>query len=188
MHHLIFEGAELTGKSWLMSQVYDHLEPKYNQNHKILDGCHWFNCDVGVYGSDHGQKVIEHYCQIFQELEGRNLLVEKLHLSDLVYNRLLRKIEIDYYDLEKKLQDLNFKIILPIFPEDEALIKKRIADRIRLYPHYERILHQPGWYIMQQREFLKEIKKSLLPALVIEVGQLPDDNLTRKILDWIGEK
>ena len=51
MHHLIFEGAELSGKSWLISQVYNYLEPKYNQSDFILDGCNWFNCDVGIYGT-----------------------------------------------------------------------------------------------------------------------------------------
>lgn len=188
MHHLIFEGAELAGKSWLMSRVYDYLEPKYNRNKSTLDGCHWFNCDVGVFGGEHGRQVIAQYCNIFQELENTNLLVEKLHLSDLVYNRLLKKIEVDYFPLEKKLQDLDFKIILCTFPEDESLIKKRIAGRLSLYPHYGRILHEPGWYINQQREYLKEIKKTLLPSLVIETVRLPDDSLTEKILKWIGEK
>ena len=61
MHHLIFEGAELAGKSWIMSQVYNHLEPKYNSNQGLLDGCHWFNCDVGVFGSEHGRRVIGQY-------------------------------------------------------------------------------------------------------------------------------
>ena len=188
MHHLIFEGAELAGKSWLISQVYDYLEPKYSQNKMTLNGCHWFNCDVGVYGSEQGEKIIEYYCQIFQELESRNLLVEKMQLSDKVYNRLYRKMEIDYFNIEKKLQDLNFKIILITFPEDEALIKKRIADRLALYPHYERIMRAPSWYIIQQREYLKEIKKTLLPYLILETKQLPDDNLPKKILNWIGEK
>jgi hypothetical protein len=32
MTHLIFEGAELAGKSWLMSRVYDYLERKDNKN------------------------------------------------------------------------------------------------------------------------------------------------------------
>ena len=40
IHHLIFEGAELSGKSWIMSQIYNYLEPKYNQSKDILDGCH----------------------------------------------------------------------------------------------------------------------------------------------------
>ena len=80
-HHLIFEGAELAGKSWLMSQIYNYLEPKYNQSGYLLDGCHWFNCDVGVYGTKHGRPIIEFYLKIFNELKNSNLLIEKFHLS-----------------------------------------------------------------------------------------------------------
>ena len=48
-----------------------------NQNNHILDGCHWFNCDVGVYGTKHGLPIIRHYLKIFEELQEKNILVEK---------------------------------------------------------------------------------------------------------------
>ena len=28
-YHVIFEGSELSGKSWIMSQINNELEPKY---------------------------------------------------------------------------------------------------------------------------------------------------------------
>lgn len=187
-HHLIFEGAELAGKSWLMSQIYDYLEPKYNQNKVMLDGCHWFNCDVGVYGTKHGQVVVEKYLEIFEELKNKNLIVEKLHLADKIYRRLHFGEETDYSEIEKRLEKLNFKIILITFPEDEEVLKKRIQDRLNLYPHYERILQDPKWYIAQQREYRAELEKCKLPHLIIETNVLPDDSLVEKILKWIGEK
>ena len=187
-HHLIFEGAELAGKSWLLSQIYDYLEPKYNQSGYLLDGCHWFNCDVGVYGSRHGQPIIKAYLKIFTELKNNNLLVEKFHLSDIVYSRLRRRKEINYLNIEKQLKNLGFKIILITFPPDKKIIRARIADRLKLYPHYERILQKPDWYIKQQKEYLKKIKKTNLPYLIIETEKLPDDNLTKRILKWIGER
>ncbi|KKQ62241.1 MAG: hypothetical protein US81_C0001G0032 [Parcubacteria group bacterium GW2011_GWE2_38_18] len=186
--HLIFEGAELTGKSWLMSQVYDFLEAKYNQNKVILDGCHWFNCDIGIYGTEKSQPVIGYFNDIFKELADRNIIVEKFFLSDIVYSRMHRKIELSYQELESKLSAENFKTILCTFPEDVELLKKRIADRLSLYPHYARILQTPEWYIKQQREYIKEIKKSKLPYLIIETAQLPDQAAVKKILNWIGEK
>jgi thymidylate kinase len=186
-HHLIFEGAELSGKSWLMSQVYDFLEPKYNENKVILDGCHWFNCDVGVYGTAQGAKVIDHFLNIMNELVERNLILEKFHISDIVYNRLHRNTELDYSKVEKKLRKLDFKIVLCIFPEDEELLRNRIKDRLNIYPHYERILQEPKWYIDQQREYLKEIKKTGLPYLIVETTTLPDKKLVKTILEWIGE-
>ncbi len=187
LHHLIFEGAELAGKSWLMSQIYDYLEPKYNQNKNILDGCHWFNCDIGVYGTKHGQTIIKHYVNIFNELKNKNILVEKLHLSDKIYNKLHNKIDIDYKEIEKNLAKLNFKIILVCFPENEKIIKKRINDRLNIYPHYEQILQKPNWYIKQQKKYKNEINKSILPSLIIETNVLPDPKLNKKILKWIGE-
>jgi len=184
-HHLIFEGAELAGKSWLMSRIYDYLEPKYNQSGYLLDGCHWFNCDVGVYGSKHGKPIINSYLKIFAELKSNNLLIEKFYLSDLIYNRLHRQKEVDYKNIKQRLKKFNFKIILITFSPDEKIIKARIKDRLKLYPHYEKILHEPKWYIKQQEEYLKEIKKTGLPYLIIETKKLPDNNLTKKILKWI---
>lgn len=187
-HHLIFEGAELAGKSWLLSRLYDYLEPKYNKSGYLLDGCHWFNCDLGIYGGRAGRPVIAAYLKIFSLLKTSNLLVEKLHLSDIVYNRLHRGREINYKTIEKRLLGLGFKIILVALPENKKLIKARIKDRLRLYPHYERILRRPEWYIKQQREYLKEIKKTSLPYLIITTENLPDENLVEKILKFLHEK
>ncbi len=186
-HHLIFEGAELSGKSWLMSEIYNRLEPKYNKSGYLLDGCHWFNCDVGVYGSKYGKSIVKSYLKIFTELKNSNLLVEKFYLSDIVYNRLHRRQEINYKDTEKYLKKLGFKIILITLPPDKKIIQERINDRLELYPHYKRILRRPSWYIKQQEEYLKEIKKTCLPYLIIETKKLPNNNLTDKILKWIKE-
>ena len=65
-HKIIFEGAELSGKSYLMSQIYKAIEPKYNSGGRILDGCHWFNCDVGLYGTSYGQTVINGYLELIR--------------------------------------------------------------------------------------------------------------------------
>lgn len=187
-HHLIFEGAELTGKSWLISQIYNFLEPKYNQSGYLLDGCYWFNCDVGVYGSKHGKPVIESYAKIFNELKDSNLLIEKFHLSDIIYNRLHRRQEINYQKIEQQLKRLGFKIILITFPPDKTIIQNRLNDRLKIYPNYRKIMHEPEWYIKQQYEYLEEIKKSALPYLIVKTNILPDKKLTKKILKFIHEK
>ncbi|MCX6800149.1 MAG: hypothetical protein NT091_03315 [Candidatus Falkowbacteria bacterium] len=170
-----------------MSQIYNRLEPKYNQSGFVLDGCHWFNCDVGVFGTAHGKAIIKNYTNIFEELKESNLLVEKFHLSDTIYNKLHRNAIVNHSKIEEKLLDLNFKIILVTFPEDINILKARIVDRLNLYPHYKNILNTPEWYIAQQQEYISQIQKSCLPYLIINTNQLPDDNLVKKILDWIGE-
>lgn len=186
-HHLIFEGAELSGKSWLMSQVYDRLEMKYSSPHKILDGCHWFNCDIGVYGTGHGRAVIESYLDIFEELRDKNLIVEKLHLSDQVYAEALGGAQEDYARVEDRLLALGFRIVLLTFPPDEALVRARLRDRLRLYPHYARILQDPAWYLRQQERYQALVARSRLPHLSLESAALPDAGLLAAVLRWIGE-
>ena len=186
-HHLIFEGAELAGKSWLMSEIYNFLEPKYNRGGKVLNGCHWFNCDIGFYGTDHGKAIIKNYLKIFEELKDTNLIIEKFHLSDNVYNKIHRNKDVDYSKEEKELKKLNFKIVLVTFPEDEEIIKERIKDRLNLYPHYSRIVQEPKWYIKQQQMYLKLIEQSELDFLIVKAEKLPDKNMVKKILNWVGE-
>lgn len=187
MHKLIFEGAELAGKSWLMSQIYNHLEPIHNKSGYVLDGCHWFNADVGIFGTPNGQSVINNFTNIFSDLKESNIIIEKFHISDQIYNKLHRNTKVTYPKIEEKLLSLNFKTILITFPENKDILEKRINDRLNLYPHYKNILKTPEWYINQQHEYLKAVKASKLPHLIVNTNQLPDDSLTKQILSWINE-
>jgi hypothetical protein len=186
-HHLLFEGAELAGKSWIMSQVYAHLEKKYNQSREILDGCHWFNADIGVFGTALGKNVIKGYLPIFQTLKSKNIIVEKLHISDAIYNKIHRQKNLNYKKIEQELLDMDFKIIFIKFKPNKELLKKRLCDRFNLYPHYRTIAKSPQWYISQQEQYEKQIKKSILPSLTLETEILPDKKHLLNILDWIKE-
>ena len=187
MQHIIFEGAELVGKSFIMSQVYDFLEKKYNTHPKILNGCHWFNCDVGVFGTLYGKKCIVEYIKILKILKNQNVLFEKFHLADVVYNKLYNKKNINYSKEEKILKKLNTKIIL-LTVKDKKIFEKRINDRLNLYPHYKRILQTSHDYWQQQKLYLELVQKSKLDYLVIDSSKLPNSKTTNDILAWIGEK
>ncbi|MFA5127049.1 MAG: hypothetical protein WC465_03575 [Patescibacteria group bacterium] len=187
-HKLIFEGAELSGKSFVMSQVYNFLEPKYNSGGRILDGCHWFNCDVGLFGTAFGQATLNKYVEIFEELSGLNLLIEKFHISEAVYQQIYNNQAFDFSIIEKRLASLGAKIILTTFAEDEELIKKRLQDRINLYPHYQRVAQEPRAYLHQQTVFLDLLKKSSLPVLLLDSSVLPNPKIIGEILHFIGEQ
>jgi thymidylate kinase len=187
-HKIIFEGAELSGKSYLMSQIYNHLEPKYNSGGKILDGCHWFNCDVGLYGTEHGQIVVNKYLELLENLADLNIILEKFHITEYVYQKLYNNQEYDFSNIEDRLKKLDAKIILTSFQEDEELIKKRLQDRINLYPHYAKIAQQPAEYIKQQQEYIDIIKQSKLDYLVVDSSELPNQKLVAKILKFLGEE
>lgn len=185
---LIFEGAELSGKSFVMSQVYDFLEPKYNSGGRILDGCHWFNCDVGLFGTPYGQVTLNKYVEMFEQLGDTNLMIEKFHISEAVYQYIYNQRTYDFSELEQRLLALGAKIIVTTFAQDEELIKKRLQDRINLYPHYQRIAQEPRAYLHQQEVFLEILKKSKLPSLMIDSSVLPNPKIIEQTLDFIGER
>jgi hypothetical protein len=164
-HHIIFEGTELVGKSFLISQIYDYLEKKYNTNPKILNGCHWFNCDVGIFGTPKGKQIIKKYIEILDVLKNENVIFEKLHITDKIYN----KKKVDYSKEEIKLKKLNTKLIL-ITVKNEQVYKERIADRLNGSPHYKRILQKPNEYFKQQQKYIEETQKSKLDSLVIDMS------------------
>ena len=187
-HNIIFEGAELAGKSYLMSQVYDYLEPKYNSGGKIMDGCHWFNCDVGIFGTKFGQKALKHYLGLLEDIRDVSVMIEKFHLTETVYQKLYNQKDFNFSKIEERLYKIKTKIVLLIFDEDEKLLQQRLADRLKLYPHYGRIASRPEDYIKQQRLYLELIKKSKLDYLIINSSKLPNPPLVAKILEFLGEK
>lgn len=187
-HKIIFEGAELAGKSYLMSQVFDHLEAKYNSGGNIMDGCHWFNCDVGIFGTKFGNIALEKYMELLEGIAETNVMIEKFYLTETVYQLIYNNVDYDYSDLEDRLKKLGAKIVLVTFDEDVDLLKHRLQDRLNLYPHYERIAQDPQRYIEQQKLYKKLITKSKLEYLEVNASILPNPKLVDDILEFIGEK
>ena len=187
MVHLIFEGAELSAKSFLISTIYPILEKRDHTSPNVLDGCLWFNSDVGVFGTDHGQAMVEKYVEMAEVLQNKNILFEKLHISDDVYHLMYTgESRLAPTEIEKKLSAMNFKIVLTTFREDEALIAKRLEVRLKQYPHYGRIAKPVSFYIAQQELYKTAVKSSSLPYLEVDMSDLDPTN-AQKILDWVGE-
>jgi hypothetical protein len=182
---LIFEGAELVGKSYIISQIYKYLEPKYRQSRFRLDGCHWFNCDVGIFGGRHGRSLIIKYLEIAETIKDKPVIFEKFHLSDVVYNLLYQNKKISYNDVEKRLLKRSAKLILCTIREDEKIITRRLKDRVNLYSHYRAISKKPADYFKQQRTYQALVSRSILPTLTVDTSVLPNQAVTGKIINWI---
>lgn len=190
-YHIIFEGAEMVGKSFLMSQIYDYLEKKHTTSKKILNGCHWFNCDVGIFGSADGKKIINEYIKIAKILSHKNVLFEKFYLTDQVYNELYDKKKINYAAQEKELKKMGTKIVL-LTVKSKKVFADRIPDRLNNIDHYHRIVQTVEDYWQQQEKYLELIKKSKLKYLIIDFSTPLDKEFVQrqvnKILKFIGEK
>ena len=106
--HLIFEGAELSGKSWVMAQIYKRLEPAGATSSDVLNGCYWFNCDLGFFGTAPAGKILKNYLKIFKTLKDKNIILEKFQVSAAVYGDLYDSPLNHFKKIEKRLKKLNF--------------------------------------------------------------------------------
>jgi len=188
-HHLIlFEGVEMGGKSFLMAQIYDELEKRYNRTGKVLDGCAWFNADVGVFGTERGEEYINQKMELLKLIDDRPVIVEKFHLSDTVYNRMHNEIEKEYAAVEDYLLAMGAKLVLMEVEPQADLFAKRLAERLKSFSHYERIANEPEWYVRMSSEYAKEYDRSRLPKMKVNMTEIGDSDAWKKVLKWIGEE
>ncbi|PIZ57988.1 hypothetical protein COY23_00855, partial [bacterium (Candidatus Torokbacteria) CG_4_10_14_0_2_um_filter_35_8] len=153
----------------------------------ILDGCIWFGCDNGVFGSEFGKSVIQKYVEMLEFLKDKNTIFEKFHISDQVYNFLYYDKNINYRGVERRLRSFDCKIVFCKIKEDEDVFKKRIEERLKSVPHYQRIVKPFSWYIKQQRTYEQFLEKSILPVLEVDMTKIPNEKY-KEVLGWIKEE
>ncbi len=186
-HLLIFEGGELVGKSYSISEVYNQLEEKYQTNNSILNGCHWLNCDIGLFGDQYGRLAIEKYLELVEQITDRHIILEKFHLSDMAYSLFYQKKKISYNDIESRLLELGARLIFCRTANNLEIFRERLADRLALYPHYQRIAKTPQRYLELQNVYQQLISESKLPTLTVDTTVLPNKQITKEILQWLNE-
>ncbi len=183
---IIFEGVELAGKSWVMSQLYPILEQQNSTSSIFLNGCLWFNCDIGLLGDTNSQTFIDSQIKLAENIPDKTMLWEKFHISDAAYREFHGLEKISYNTIERQLLDLGAKIIFCRINPDEELFRQRLADRLRLYPHYQRIAKSPADYIRLQTVYEQLVAESKLPSLTLDTSQLPNTNLVSQITSWLA--
>jgi len=182
MTHLIFEGAELTGKSFTIQGVWNALEQQNNSGQGVMDGCIWFNADVGVYGTKDGWPLIQHYLDIINTLSHKNLIFEKFHLTQHLYTKNSNTQRVE--GVENILLEHDFRLIITTVQPQEEKIQQKLDERLKSMPAYQRIARTPKEYLEMQENYLKLVKKSKLPSLILDNTDLPNNN-AEKVLKWI---
>lgn len=183
-YHIIFEGSELTGKSYTIHPVWNQIEKENNSGQGIMDGCHWFNTDIGILGTIDGWGLIDKYIEIAQSISHRNIIFEKFHFTNLIYSKE------DNFELfqqaDQRLADLNFRLVLTTVSPEERIFSDRIRERLVTNKSYQRVVKKPAWYVDTQQNYRQLLKKTNLPAIEIDNTQIPNDNAT-KILHWLEQ-
>jgi thymidylate kinase len=179
---LIFEGAELVGKSTLTSAMYQRLVHAYTSSNEILDGCYYLYCDIGIFSTPLARDYIFHMAKIVELMKERNVVMDKFHLADEVYQKEYRGKTISHRWVEDEiLRPLGTRMILITVSEDH--LEQRLQQRLKSDPHYALIKKPFDFYKRMQERYLQAIQHTTLDWLLVDGTIPPEENVTR-ILAW----
>ncbi len=179
---LIFEGAELVGKSTLTSATYQRLVHAYTSSNQILDGCYYLYCDIGVFSTPLARDYLFHMAKIIELMKQRNVVLDKFHLSDEVYQDEYHGKVVSHRWVEDEiLRPLDTRIILVTVSEEH--LEQRLQQRLKSDPHYALIKKPFDFYKRMQERYLQKIQDTTLECLQVDGALPPEENVT-KILAW----
>lgn len=179
---LIFEGAELVGKSTLTAATYQRLVHAYTSSNEILDGCYYLYCDIGIFSTPLAKDYIYHMAKIIELMKQRNVVLDKFHLADEVYQQEYRGKTVSHRWVEDEiLRPLGTRMILVTVSEEH--LEQRLQQRLQSDPHYALIKKPFDFYKRMQQRYLEAIQHTTLDWLQVDGAAPPEENVTQ-ILAW----
>ena len=181
---IIFEGAELVGKSTLTSATYQRLVHEYTTSNEILDGCYYLYCDIGVFSTPLARDYLYHMAKIIELMRRCNVVVDKFHLADEVYQAEYRGITVAHRWVEHEiLRPLDTRLVLVTV--DAEHLEQRLEQRLRSDPHYALIQKPLDFYLRMQQRYQQAIEQTTLAWMRVDGARPVEENVT-EVLAWAG--
>jgi hypothetical protein len=192
---LILEGTRLTHKTDIAFALNEHprvVGPRRYRYHSPLISAEWCAFTNVPWGRglinfepQEEAQALETYAtwaRLFELQRYYSWIVDRFHVSTIVYQRRVRRRELDFRWLEERLRPLGFRIVLCTRrPESFSQAREqRLA-----------VSGNPGQYddlapfVAEQDEMRREVGRSLLPSLEVDVSDGDVAGATGRIADWL---
>jgi hypothetical protein len=193
--HLILEGTRLTHKTDIAFALNEHprvVGPrKYRYHSPVISGewCAFTNVPWGRglinFEPQEEALALETYAtwvRLFELQRYYSWIVDRFHVSTIVYQRRARGREYDFRWLEERLLPLGFRLILCTrSPESFARAREerlRVSGNPRQYDDL-------APFIAEQEEMRFEVGRSRLPSFEVDVSDDDVAGATDRIADWL---
>jgi hypothetical protein len=192
---LILEGTRLTHKTDIAFALNEHPrvvgERKYRYHSPVVSAewCAFTNVPWGRglinFEPQEEARAMETYAtwaRLFELLRYYSWIVDRFHISTIVYQRRVHGRELDFRWLEERLRPLGFRLVLCTRHPD-AFARAR-EERLK-------VSGKPGQYddlqpfIAEQEEMRREVRRSLLPSLEVDVSDDDVAGATDRIAEWL---
>ena len=193
--HLILEGTRLTHKTDIAFALNEHprvVGPrKYRYHSPVISGewCAFTNVPWGRglinFEPQEEALALETYAtwvRLFELQRYYSWIVDRFHVSTIVYQRRARGREYDFRWLEERLLPLGFRLILCTRSPESFARAREERLKVSGNPHQYDDLAP---FIAEQEEMRFEVGRSLLPSFEVDVSDDDVAGATDRIAGWL---
>jgi hypothetical protein len=193
---LILEGTRLTHKTDIAFALNDHPQVvgprKYRYHSPIISAewCAFTNVPWGRglvnFEPQEEALAMETYAtwaRLFELQRYYSWIVDRFHISTIVYQRRAHGREYDFRWLEERLLPLGFRLILCTrSPESFSAARAQRLEVSGNPGQYDDL----GRFIVEQEEMRFEVGRSLLPSFEVDVSDGDVAGATDRIATWLA--
>ena len=194
---IILEGTRLTHKTDLAFALNEHpriVGPRKYRYHSPVISAEW--CAFtnvpwgrGLINFDAQEESLalqtyEAWMHLIELQRYYSWIVDRFHLSTIVYQQLYRGHACDFRWLEERLRALDFRIVLCVRQSDSFAAARRERLRVSGKPsQYDDL----GPFLREQELFRSLVRESLLDSLELDVTDGDIARAAGRVADWMEE-
>ncbi len=193
---IILEGTRLTHKTDIAFALNEHprvVGPRRYRYHSPLISAEWcaftnFPWGRGLINFEPAEEslAMETYAtwaRLFELQRYYSWIIDRFHVSTIVYQRRERRRTYDFGWLEDRLRPLGFRLVLCVrSPESFAAAREerlKVSGNPGQYDHLEA-------FVAEQGEMRAAVSASRLPSLEVDVSNGDVGGATERIADWLA--
>lgn len=193
--HLILEGTRLTHKTDIAFALNEHPRVvgarKYRYHSPVISAewCGFTNVPWGRglinFEPQEEVQAMETYAtwvRLFELQRYYSWIVDRFHVSTIVHQRRAHGREYDFRWLEERLLPLGFRLILCTRRDDSFA---RAREQRLVVSGNPRQYDDLAPFLAEQEEMRREVRRSLLPSLEVDVSDDDVAGATERIADWL---
>ena len=193
--HLILEGTRLTHKTDIAFALNEHPRVvgarKYRYHSPVIaaEWCGFTNVPWGRglinFEPQEEAQAMETYAtwaRLFELQRYYSWIVDRFHVSTIVHQRRAHGRECDFRWLEERLLPLGFRLILCTRRADSFA---RAREQRLAVSGNPRQYDDLAPFVAEQEEMRREVRRSLLPWLEVDVSDDDVAGATERIADWL---
>jgi hypothetical protein len=192
---LILEGTRLTHKTDIAFALNEHprvVGPRKYRYHSPLISAEWCAFTNVPWGrglinfepQEEGlaMETYATWVRLFELQRYYSWIVDRFHVSTIVYQRRVHGRELDFRWLEERLLPLGFRLVLCTRDPDSFAAARAARLEVSGNPaQYDDLAP----FIAEQEEMRFEVGRSLLPSLEVDVSDGDVARATERIADWL---